>query len=623
MNRFDFVSNQFVDGYITGLMNKEMKDPNSFAEGGSLGDENYKYSNPFEYGQKLAMAHKFGTGSDSSNPFEVDEDQDVFMGRQELPNPKPYYYNQWVTGNWERDRLNSENNTELPALQKPFAQPNVSTDIRSLTNKYLGNKTTDTEAAHGYGYSNNPNYTSANKSGQYRLTGAGFVNMYPNTQAAKNIQKMPNWQNQIIPADFWYDEGWEKYANPNYAGNVHDVESTKGKKNLVYYDPSSLPSLQEAGKVSPYVKQWQNGNTVNNPAFYDMYKNYVSPEEVKDMEDGVYDDSFNNLSSEEAKKAEEAAKAEEAKKATDTSTDAELKRRDNPISAWETNLRYAPAVADAWAVASDALGFSNKPDYQYANHLIDYANRYPQVTYQPIGGYRHEHPVDRNVYLNMELANQAAKRRAAVDTANGSRATAFAQTNAVNYGANNAMGDLIGKIEAINQADRESVARHNNEIDKTNASAYNDISKQNAANYLNHLAYIDRAMEMKQTQDQTSAIAKAANISNFAKDLGLIGKERMSMNMINSDLTKYYMIKPDGSIVYANEYFGLSPQMQSAVNNDAVNKLNDKVALEKENAEKKSKDLENSKIQISKDELERFNLKVVTDENGNKRIMPK
>ena len=223
----------------------------------------------------------------------------------------------------------------------------------------------------------------------------------------------------------------------------------------------------------------------------------------------------------------------------------------------------------------------------------------------------------------MELANQAAKRRAAVDTANGSRATAFAQTNAVNYGANNAMGDLIGKIEAINQADRESVAKHNNEIDKTNASAYNDISKQNAANYLNHLAYIDKAMEMKQTQDQTSAIAKAANISNFAKDLGLIGKERMSMNMINSDLTKYYMIKPDGSIVYANEYFGLSPQMQAAVNNDAVNKLNDKVALEKENAEKKSKDLENSKIQISKDELERFNLKVVTDENGNKRIMPK
>ena len=128
---------------------------------------------------------------------------------------------------------------------------------------------------------------------------------------------------------------------------------------------------------------------------------------------------------------------------------------------------------------------------------------------------------------------------------------------------------------------------------------------------------------MKQTQDQTSAIAKAANISNFAKDLGLIGKERMSMNMINSDLTKYYMINPDGSIVYANEYFGLSPQMQAAVNNDAVNKLNDKVALEKENAEKKSKDLENSKIQISKDELERFNLKVVTDENGNKRIMPK
>ena len=577
MNRFDFVSNQFVDGYITGLMNKEMKDPNSFAEGGSLGDENYKYSNPFEYGQKLAMAHKFGTGSDSSNPFEVDED--------------------------------------LPALQKPFAQPNVSTDIRSITNKYLGNKTTDTETAHGYGYSNNPNYTSANKSGQYRLTGAGFVNMYPNTQAAKNIQKMPNWQNQIIPADFWYDEGWDKYANPNYAGNVHDVESTKGKKNLVYYDPSSLPSLQEAGKVSPYVKQWQNGNTVNNPAFYDMYKNYVSPEEVKDMEDGVYDDSFNNLSSEEAKKAEEAAKAEEAKKATDTSTDAELKRRDNPISAWETNLRYAPAVADAWAVASDALGYSNKPDYQYANHLIDYANRYPQTTYQPIGGYRHEHPIDRNVYLNMELANQAAKRRAAADTANGSRATAFAQANAVNYGANNAMGDLIGKIEAINQADRESVAKHNNEIDKTNAAAYNDVSKQNAANYLSHLAYIDKAMEMKQIQDQTAAIAKASNISNLAKDLGLIGKERMSMNMINSDLTKYFMIKPDGGVVYANEYFGLNPQEQAAVDKAANQASQDKIDQAKKTADE-SDAQENARREANTNrDLKRLGLH--KDENGN------
>lgn len=75
-----------------------------------------------------------------------------------------------------------------------------------------------------------------------------------------------------------------------------------------------------------------------------MYKNYVSPEEVKDMEDGVYDDSFNNLSSEEAKKAEEAAKAEEAKESNRYFTDAELKRRDNPISAWETNLRYAPQL---------------------------------------------------------------------------------------------------------------------------------------------------------------------------------------------------------------------------------------------------------------------------------------
>ena len=138
MNRFDFVSNQFVDGYITGLMNKEMKDPNLFAEGGSLGDENYKYSNPFEYGQKLAMAHKFGTGSDSSNPFNERSVYDVYQ-EPELPNQKPldmdpdhpYLDNRRFDREWPMRKYSFEEN--LPPVIKPLSPPvNISTDIRSI-----------------------------------------------------------------------------------------------------------------------------------------------------------------------------------------------------------------------------------------------------------------------------------------------------------------------------------------------------------------------------------------------------------------------------------------------------------------------------------------------------------
>lgn len=175
-----------------------------------------------------------------------------------------------------------------------------------------------------------------------------------------------------------------------------------------------------------------------------------------------------------------------------------------------------------------------------------------------------------------------------------------------------------GKIEAINQADRESVAKHNNEIDKTNASAYNDISKQNATNYLNHLAYIDKALNGNET-DTGSDISYCESCQHIQlckrSWLDRQGRGKMFMNMINSDSTKYFMIKPDGGVVYANEYFGLNPQEQAVVDKAANQASQDKIDQAKKTADE-SDAQENARREANTNrDLKRLGLH--KDENGN------
>lgn len=75
------------------------------------------------------------------------------------------------------------------------------------------------------------------------------------------------------------------------------------------------------------------------------------------------------------------------------------------------------------------------------------------------------------------------------------------------------------------------------------------------------------------------------------------------------------MIKPDGGVVYANEYFGLNPQEQAAVDKAANQASQDKIDQAKKTADE-SDAQENARREANTNrDLKRLGLH--KDENGN------
>ena len=223
-----------------------------------------------------------------------------------------------------------------------------------------------------------------------------------------------------------------------------------------------------------------------------------------------------------------------------------------------TWLRYAPAVGAGLGVLTDALGWTNKPDYGNADLVGSAVDNLTNVEFTPIGNYLTYRPLDRNYYINKLNAQAGATRRAIVNQSGGNRATALAGLLAADYNAQSALGDLARQAEEYNFNQRKDVETFNRGTNQFNSEMGLKASIANQANDKLRLQARTTQAQLRDQADARASAGRAANLTNLFDSLGEIGREEFSRNMIQTNPALYYSIGSSGRITYKNGYEDLS-----------------------------------------------------------------
>ena len=215
-----------------------------------------------------------------------------------------------------------------------------------------------------------------------------------------------------------------------------------------------------------------------------------------------------------------------------------------------SSLRYAPVIGSELAVLSDALGWTNKSDYTNADRIQDSVNGIKPISYTPVGNYLAYNPFDRNFYSNKLEAQAGATRRAIANQSGGNRANAVAGMLAADYNAQGKLGDLFRQAEEYNQGLRERVENFNRSTDQFNSEQSMKSQIANQATDRLRFEAAAQAARLRDEVDSRSAAAKSANLSNFFNNIGAVGQESFSRNMVKSNPGLYYSIDSNGNITY-------------------------------------------------------------------------
>lgn len=237
-------------------------------------------------------------------------------------------------------------------------------------------------------------------------------------------------------------------------------------------------------------------------------------------------------------------------------------------SSW---LRYAPAVGAGLGVLTDALGWTNSPDYSNADLVGSAVDNLTDIEFTPIGNYLTYRPLDRNYYINKLNAEAGAIRRAIVNQSGGNRATAIAGLLAADYNTLGRMGDLARQAEEYNMAQRERVEAFNRGTNQFNSEMGLKAAIAKQANDKLRLQARTAQAQLRDQADARSSAGRAANLTNLFDSLGDIGREGFSRNMIQTNPALYYSIDSSGRISYKNGYEDLS-EAEKKVVRDAANR---------------------------------------------------
>lgn len=271
------------------------------------------------------------------------------------------------------------------------------------------------------------------------------------------------------------------------------------------------------------------------------------------IQEGVRERKSGNKFAEGGKKMSRAA-AKRAGYDVDqkTYTDIDIPQEETGLA--PTWMRYAPAVGSALGVFSDAIGLTNTPDYAPAEMIGGAITPVKPVGARQINNRLTYKPLDTNYELNKLDANQAAQRRALINTSGGNRATAAANLIAANANYGNQMGDLHRQAELHNQQQRQQVEGFNRGTNQFNAESQMRAYLANAqqAQHMNELRLKQKSAQaqMYDTANMRSSMGRAANLTNLFDNLGGIGQENFSRNMITSNPALLYDLDSSGRVQY-------------------------------------------------------------------------
>lgn len=202
-----------------------------------------------------------------------------------------------------------------------------------------------------------------------------------------------------------------------------------------------------------------------------------------------------------------------------------------------TKFRYAPVVGQGIATITDALGLTNKPDYEDANALLEATRNlstYKPVSFTPVGNMLSFTPLDKEFYTNKMRSQAAAGRRAITNTSGGNRANAVAGLLAADMNNLTQFGNLTRQAEEYNQAQRQKVEEFNRATNMYNSEGFMKAASTNQSADANAkglaLRGLSTAYTMKNAARVASDQAKSSNISGFLQSLGDIGYENANHN---------------------------------------------------------------------------------------------
>lgn len=146
---------------------------------------------------------------------------------------------------------------------------------------------------------------------------------------------------------------------------------------------------------------------------------------------------------------------------------------------------------------------------------------------------------------------------------------------ASDFNAQTQLGKLYRQAEEYNMAQREKVATFNRATNMANSEMglKASIANQEAALKAKsaRLNGITKAIEMRDTLDQSRAMGLSTNLTNLFEGLGDVGREAVTSKMILSNPALYYSIDPGtGAITYKNGYDTLSDAAKDEVNRHAA-----------------------------------------------------
>lgn len=398
---------------------------------------------------------------------------------------KPYKYVAGYNGGWfdsdgnyTKDYLNKVNSMNIADINNAFNE-----QYKFYNNN--ANKGTNRWKAIDAFYKANPQYKVSN------------INL--TDDALPIIRKLATDGNPGFMHQFFID------ATPIKRANRYFLRGKDAKGNFTV-----TPM-----KVTPWEGLDKFGHT-----FADTYKQYrEAGKQERPIENGtIYTDYYYDT-----------VPAEEENKTTSKNLD---------LGTSNEVLRYVPAGGLGMAALSDALGFTNKPDYTEAAQ-IEAATRggsYMPVSWNPIGNKLTYRPFDRDYYINKLNAEAGATRRALANQSGGNSGRAIAGILAADYNAQDKLGDLFRKSEEYNLEQRQKVEDFNRATNQANSQGELQADMANQQAYASARDYalkgIMAAAEMRQKARMAAEAAKSANLSGFLSTLGDIGYENKGMNMI-------------------------------------------------------------------------------------------
>lgn len=204
----------------------------------------------------------------------------------------------------------------------------------------------------------------------------------------------------------------------------------------------------------------------------------------------------------------------------------------------DTRLRYAPAVGLGLMALTDALGWTNKPNYGNADAIINLgvnaSSAPPKIRWSPINNYLKYNPFDTMFYGNQLAAQANATRRAIINNSNGNRMTALSALIGSDYNYQKNLSNLYRQAEEYNLEQRQKVEDFNRATNMANAEGFMKaaLANQDAEMKARSLG-LDAQMAGYKMREATRLAAeedRAANLSGFITALGNIGRDNAILN---------------------------------------------------------------------------------------------